>query len=123
MVRRDFVQYSSMWSGILVVDGEFSPISKSLREPVDELPSAGAMQIKGANRTCKISTVEVNRMMLDRFDRFHSNLNPIVYLIREEALATARHAAEELKRGNNLVLSLVYPSHNSYSRLPGAQNK
>jgi len=64
-----------MISGIPVVYGQFSTISNYLSEPIDKLTLGGAIQIKEAILTGKISSVEGTRMMLDRFDRFHSKLN------------------------------------------------
>ena len=69
---------------------------------IENMAFSSAMEAAKAIRAGKISSVELTKMILDRYDQYNPDLNAIVYLIREEALATAQRADEDQSQGKSL---------------------
>jgi hypothetical protein len=76
-----------------------SPSQPAPQSAGKELEFASALQAADAIRQKKISSVELTRLMLDRIHRYNPKLNAFAYLLKEEALATARQADEAQAQG------------------------
>src|SRR5512143_3004055 len=57
-----------------------------------------ALEAAAAINARKISSVELTRHVFERIDKFQPKLNAFVYQMREEALASARHADKAVAR-------------------------
>ena len=98
MQRRDFIQHGALMSGALLTpDWKLFAAGQSAGV-AEEIAFASAVDAAAAIRSKQISSVELTGLMLDRYERHNPNLNAIIYLIREQALAAARHADDDLDR-------------------------
>src|SRR5215468_1870332 len=61
-----------------------------------------ALDAAAAIRARKISSVELTKHVFERIDRFQPKLNAYVYLMRQEAIASARRIDEAVARNEKL---------------------
>ena len=103
MLRRDFIQRGALLSGALLTpDWELFAESRNPSEAANEMAFASAVEAAKAIRSGQVSSVELTELMLERYERYNPDVNAIVYLIREQALAAARQADEALSRKEEL---------------------
>ncbi len=98
MQRRRFIRNTSLAGASLMTSG-LPTWSKFNYGSDDDIALASAMDAAQAIRAGKISSVELTRLMLERQEKFNSELNAIIYPISDEALAVAKKADEDLAKG------------------------
>lgn len=102
MKRRDFIRYSSVYAGLSTTEEPIHSITKLFSASPDSLAFSSALEAADAIKSGKTSSFELTKMIWERYDRFHSDLNAIIYPIRQESLSAAMNADKELARGNRL---------------------
>lgn len=65
-----------------------------------ELAFATAVDLAARIRTGEVSSVELLQGYLDRIDRFNSDINAIVWQLRDQALELAKNADDRVRRGD-----------------------
>src|ERR1700674_603379 len=68
--------------------------------PSDDLTRLSIREVSDLVRKRKVSPLELTTACLARIDRFNSPLNAFITITAESALAQAREAEAEVKRGN-----------------------
>ena len=68
-----------------------------------ELDFASALQTAEAIRSRKISSLELTQRIFARIDKYNPELNAFVYQLRDEALASAKRADDDLSRSKSRV--------------------
>jgi amidase len=97
MRRRQFVGVLGAGLGFpIIVRGRGLPPAL----PPD-LAFASATEAAAAIRSKQISSVELTQLALQRIDRFNPDLNAVVNVLRDQALARAREADAALARGTS----------------------
>src|ERR1700680_3600223 len=68
--------------------------------PSDDLTRLSIREVSDLVRKRKVSPVELTKACLARIDRFNPSLNAFITITAESALAQAREAEAEVKRGS-----------------------
>jgi amidase len=127
MNRRDFVTTLSLGVAaglpVFVEDGladvmgggpnanVTGPISSWTPSPTGQLDFASALDAAEAIRKRQISSFELTQLTFGRIDKYNPKLNAFTYQLREEALARAKQADQEMASKKSLGVLHGVPVH------------